>query len=320
MTAESDYIVDRRHLRRRLSIWRALAVIGVVGAALLSVYAAAPSTFTAEGKRVDHIARLSISGVITDDRRLLELIQTLKEADRVKGVIVSIASPGGTASGGEAIYEALRDLSNEKPTVTFISALAASAGYMVALASDHIVARSNAITGSIGVIFQYANANQLLDRVGVEISAIKSSEMKAEPDFYSAPSEQTKAMIAALVDDSYRWFEEIVVDRRNLSADAAARVGNGAIFNGRQALAARLVDEIGGEADAKEWLVTEHALQLSLPIVDWQAVTPGASAFGARLIVKLAASLGLNIERFFQLTQQHTLDGLLSVWHGPSMP
>lgn len=319
MTAESDYIVDRRHMRRRLSVWRALAVIALIGVLGLCAYLAVPEAFTASSKRADHIARLSILGVITDNRDTLELIEELKQADQVKGVIVAIASPGGTASGGEAIYEALRDLNETKPTVTYISALATSAGYMVALASDHIVARSNAITGSIGVLFQYANADQLLSRVGVEVSAIKSGELKAEPDFYSAPSAQSLAMIEALVDDSHRWFVEIVADRRRFSASEAERVSNGAILNGRQALSENLIDQIGGEALAKEWLVANHSLGSDLPIADWNSTNQYSTGFAAALITKLAGNLGLNLERLFQGTQQHTLDGLVSVWHGLAM-
>lgn len=320
MTVESDYLVDRRRLRRRLGVWRALAVIAVISALAVLAYTTAPEGVLTGGKRVDHIARLSISGIITDDRRLLKLISNLKTSERVKGVIISVASPGGTASGGEALYEALRDLNETKPTVTYISAFATSAGYMVALASDHIVARSNAITGSIGVLFQYADASQLLDRVGVQVSAIKSSEMKAEPDLYSAPSEETKAMIAALVDDSYRWFVDLVEERRQFDETQAEAVSNGAIFTGRQALASALIDQVGGEEIAKNWLIETHSLDKDIPVADWRVNADQTTGFGAKIFASLAQALGLNFGPLMDEIKQHTLDGLVSVWHGsPAM-
>ena len=320
MTLDSDFIVDRRRMRRRLALWRGLAVLAIAGAIIALSFAALPVNLLDQNKRQDHIARITIVGVITDDRRQLQLIERVKKADRVKGVLLVVASPGGTASGGEALYEALRDLAGEKPMVTHISGLAASAGYMVAVASDHIVARSNAIAGSIGVLFQYADASGLLQNIGVNIDAIKSSEIKAEPDFYSAPPDAAKEMIAALVNDSYTWFVDLVEDRRDFTAEQVQAVSDGSIFTGRQALERELVDALGGENVAVSWLEDERDVADDLPIVDWTVAreTDGLS-IGTWLLVTVADAVGLDASSVLAANDRAKLDGLLAVWHAPGV-
>ncbi|MBP0649880.1 S49 family peptidase, partial [Mycobacterium tuberculosis] len=129
----------------------------------------------------DRIARVSISGFIGTDPKYVKLFEDLGKDDHVKGVVVQIDTPGGSTAGGEAIYDALRDLSAKKPTTARIEALGTSAGYLIAIGADHVVARRNSLTGSIGVIVQWPDASRLLDTVGVKYEDVKSSPMKAEP-------------------------------------------------------------------------------------------------------------------------------------------
>ncbi|MBZ0226924.1 MAG: S49 family peptidase, partial [Bauldia sp.] len=149
MTFTADQIVDRRRLRRKLSFWRAIAFVAaaiaiVAGAGLIACGGSLPGLVEAQ------IARVTIAGFITDNQDQLDLLDSLAKTDAVKGVVVAIDSTGGASAGGEALYEGLRRLAAKKPTVAQIGTVGASAAYMAAIATDHIVARRSTITGSIG--------------------------------------------------------------------------------------------------------------------------------------------------------------------------
>ena len=116
--------------------------------------------------RQPHIARVEISGVITSDRRMAEMLDEIGESGSVRGVVLSINSPGGTTSGAEELYRNLRRLAREKPMVAFVNGTAASGAYIAAIASDHIVAQETAIVGSIGTMFQMPHVRELLDSIG----------------------------------------------------------------------------------------------------------------------------------------------------------
>ena len=153
MTLQAELLVDRRKLKRKLASWRLIALlISIVAIGALA--AQSESVISAFGLK-PHIARVTISGMIRDDRKQQELLEKLGKSKRVAAVILRINSGGGTTTGGEALYEAIRRLSEKKPVVSVFGTVAASAAYMIALASDHIVSRANTITGSVGVVVQW---------------------------------------------------------------------------------------------------------------------------------------------------------------------
>ena len=136
MALRADDLIDRRRLRRKLTFWRGAAIAIVA----LGVIALA-SWFYGEdlgGSSVNHIAKVRIEGTITEDEELIKRLETIRTSSQVKGVILAIDSPGGTTVGGESIYEEVRKLAADKPVVAEVGTLAASAGYMIASASDHI--------------------------------------------------------------------------------------------------------------------------------------------------------------------------------------
>lgn len=266
MSLDADTIVERRRTRRALGLWRAVAVIAVV--ALAGSLIVTRGNFLG-GRNQPHIARISISGVITDDRKRLAMIREIRDTAHVRGVIVAIESPGGTTSGGEALYEGIRDLSGHKPTVAVTGTIATSAGYMVALAADRIVARRNTITGSIGVLVQFGEVSRLLDMIGVKMEAVKSAPLKATPNPTEPTSEATREMLAGLVRDSYDWFVGLVAERRHMTPEAARSLADGRIVTGHQALALGLIDAIGGEDVGVSWLETERDIPRNLPVIDW---------------------------------------------------
>ena len=310
---DQSLLADRRALRRKLGFWRIVAVLLVLGV-LLGLYARFAGPWPAAGS-LPHIARVEISGMIQDDTELLERLKTIEENDRVKALIVSISSPGGTTYGGERLFKALRAVAAKKPVVSDVRTLAASAGYMVATAGDYIVAGDTSITGSIGVIFQYPQTKPLLDKIGVSLEEIKSAPMKAEPSPFHEPPPEAEAMIRAMVMDSYDWFVDIVADRRKLDRSTVLGLADGRIVTGRQALALKLVDQLGGDPEIRAWLATK-GVDEKLEVIGWDAPASGGM-FGFSSVAGVALRLlGLDGAIAGQLSGENKLflDGLVSVW------
>ena len=317
MAQRADEIIDRRRLRRKLTFWRVAAIL----IAALAIVGAAGWTMrdSIGGTGTSHIAKIRIEGTITEDEELLKRLADVAKADSVKGVILSIDSPGGTTAGGEAIFDAVRKVAIAKPTVAQVGTLAASAGYMIASASDHIVARQSSIVGSIGVLVQFPNFTGLMDKLGIVLEEVKSSPLKAEPSPFNVTTEPERAMLRSLIMDSYEWFVGLVEERRPLDRAQVLALANGAIFTGRQALERKLVDELGGEEQAKGWLVGK-GVDASLEIVEWKPRRSTTDYFlptaaGRRI----AALLGLPVidESLIERVgaDRMFLDGLLSLWH-----
>lgn len=321
MTSDIEHILDRRGLRKKLSFWRIATII--IFAVLLLALLQSAGAFSGLSSSMAHIARIPISGVITEDRKLLKLIKQAQDDDSVKGVVLVINSPGGTTVGGEAIFHAVRNLAKTKPTATSVGTLAASAGYMIATASDHIVARHSSIVGSIGVIFQYPQAGELLDKLGVQLKEVKSSPLKAEPSPFHTPPPEAIQVIQNLIDDSYAWFVDLVTERRPLSRQQVLKIADGSIYSGNQGLKLKLIDALGGEEKAKEWLVKEKGLNESLELVDWNIPKDRPSFPFLSLVNTWILGNGLNSSESFEskslqkiIPRRLFLDGLLSVWHG----
>jgi protease-4 len=304
-------------LRRKLTFWRVVAFL-VLAAAIIAfstwVY---DDKFT--GLAVPHIAKVKIEGTITEDEELLKRLEAIRKSPEVKGVILSIDSPGGTTVGGESTFEAVRKLAGDKPVAAEVGTLAASAGYMIASAADHIVARKTSIVGSIGVLIQYPDVSGLMDKLGIKLEEVKSSPLKASPSPFKPTNEDERAMVRKLILDSYDWFVGIVADRRKMTHDQALALADGSIFTGRQALANHLVDAVGGEQEAIDWLATK-GVDAKLKVVEWKEKDrPGGFLFSQSMAKLAAKALGLpdaggdvihelGADRLF-------LDGLVSVWH-----
>lgn len=311
MSMDPDVLIERRRLRRRLGLWRAIAFIAVI-AAIIAAGAWAGGLGDMAARRGAHVARIEISGFITGDDRTLAVIRDVARNDHVKAVVLRVNSPGGATTGGEALYEELRKLAAKKPMVTTIDGIGASAGYMVAIASDHIVARRSAITGSIGVIMQWGNVSRLLDTVGIKYEEVKSSPLKAEPQPFKPLSPEARAVLEAMIRDSYDWFVGIVAERRKFDDETARKLADGRVYTGQQALAARLVDAIGGEDVAIAWLEKERGLARGLPVIDWKPRPVSSEDWGfARAFAnEIVRSIGLG----GLVPERPRLDGLLSLW------
>ncbi len=319
MTATTDYLLDRRRLRRKLGWWRMCAIVAAVIAALIALSRLTGAD--SPDKLTPHIARLSLQGMITGDKDTIDLIKKIRESSQAKAVLLTIDSPGGTTTGAEKLYNELRRLGEKKPVVAVVGTVAASGAYIAALAANTIVAESNSLVGSVGVLFQFPNFYKLLENVGVKVEEVKSSPLKAAPNGYEPTSEAAKAAIANLVADSYGWFKELVKQRRGLDDAELAKVADGRVFTARQGVPLKLVDIIGGEREAIVWLETNKNIAKDLPVRDWKkksSIERLGLVEGAAALARVAglAAIAEVLDQAASAERSASLDGLLAIWQG----
>ena len=298
MSLDSDLVVERRRLKRRLVFWRVLGISAVIAAVIAAV-----GQFDLVGSK-DHIARIQIAGIIVDDQARDQALRTVADDDKVKALIVKIDSPGGTYVGGEAIYQSLRMVAEKKPVVAMMGTTAASAGYMSALGGDHIVARASTLTGSIGVLLQTANINKLMDKIGVDPITIKSAPLKAQPNPMEPFSPEARKVTEELVADFFDMFVSLVSERRSMSKEKVLKLADGRAFSGRQAFANGLIDAIGAEPEVRKWLAEKHKIADDLPIKDVKVVDDDKT---------WRDLLDSKIGRFL-FSERLSLDGVISLW------
>jgi protease IV len=319
MTLDSDILIDRRRLKRRLTVWRVLAVLAFV-AAIAFAASKSDDAASAFGLGRDHIARVTVDGFIGDSRSRHELLKKIRKDESVKAVIVAVDSPGGTTTGGEALYEDLRELSKAKPVAAVFGTVAASAAYLCGIGTDYIVARGNTITGSVGVIFQWADVTELLGKIGVKVDEVRSGPLKAVPSPFTPPDEASKKLTTELVKDSQGWFLGLVSERRKAAVPSMDDIKTGRIYTGRQALQIGLVDALGDEQTAIKWFTDVRKVAPDLKVKEWKPQRSAASLFDAS-VASLAAKLGLgslinaSVLEGLGALKDRPLDGLFSIWH-----
>jgi protease IV len=306
---QAELTVDRRQLKRRLWRWRVFAVLAAL-AALSSLF----WTGSDFHKYSDHIARVRINGLITGDQATLSMLEGIEKSDKVKALIIRIDSPGGTTAGSEAIYEEIRKIAKDKPVVAVMDTVAASGGYITAIAADYIVARGNTITGSIGVIFSFPEVSKLLETLGVKMEEIKSAELKAEPTPYKPMSDRVRSVTNDMVQESFSWFKGLVAERRNMTPERVAVLADGRVYSGRQAVAEKLIDALGGEDIAVKWLETGKKIPKDMAIVNW-APPSKSDPTGLGLSIANMALKALGFDGLTRQLESARLDGMLVLWH-----
>jgi protease IV len=306
MSFETDLLIDRRRLKRRLFVWRAVAICAAIAAVLIAL---GRSGFVARGP---HLARVDVTGLITEDQRLVDRIDALARDRSVPAVILSIDSPGGSVAGGETLHDAIARLARAKPVVTVMGGLAASAGYMIALPSTRIFAREATLTGSIGVLLETAEFSGLLGKIGVSPETIVSGPLKDQPGLTHPTSPEGRQVLQGIVMDMYGQFVDMVASGRHMDAAHVRELADGRPYTGRQALKLGLIDEIGGEREARDWLAREKHVPASLPVRD-----VGRRGWAGGLVGStLGPVLGDLLKTVF--AQRLTLDAPLALWQPPA--
>jgi protease-4 len=290
MSLDADLILDRRRLKRRLSLWRGLAVLAVAGAVIALVGLRDDPTGLLPGSA--HVARFNVQGFISDDRKVIEALDRIRRDSAVRAVIVAIDSPGGSVAGGEALHATLARLAEAKPVVATMGGTAASAGYMVALPAARVFARDSTVTGSIGVILQAFDASELLARLGVRAESLASGPFKDQPSPFRPLTEEGREELMRVVRDLHAQFVAMVVQARGLPPERVQELADGRVFTGRQALSFGLVDAIGGEPEARAWLAEQRGVPASLPVRDIETRGFAERTFGSALSAVLREIAG----------------------------
>ncbi len=305
MALNADMLLERIHLKNQARRWRLVAIIIAIIAAIVF--------FEKMGKLNNfvniqsHIARFEIDEIIFDEPKRLDLLDEIKDDDSIKALILRIDSPGGTTVGSEALYLKLREIAAKKPVVATLRSMATSGGYMAAIGADYILAREGTITGSVGVIMQSAEMTELAEKLGIKPIVVRSGALKASPTPFEKLTPDVREMLDGVIQDFFDYFIGLVAERRQLTPEQIAYISDGRVVSTRQALNAHLIDAIGGESEAKQWLEKNHEIAVTLDVRDYE-VPEEKSAFKEIFDGAVAGTI-------FENLNAASLDGLVSIWH-----
>ncbi len=316
MSFSSDALYARMHMRKRLVLWRVVAIVLV--AVLIGIAGWGATSGMPQG---EHVAVVNISGVIMDDEKRDKMFEELQKS-KAKAVILQINSPGGGITASEKLYQAIRELNETKPVVAMVEQVAASGGYIAAMGAERIFAYRTSITGSIGVLVQFPNLTGLLDKIGVNVESVKSAPLKAAPNGLEPTSPEAREALRVMVMDSFDWFKGLVTERRQLTGADLERVSDGRVFSGAQALEIKLIDQIGSKKDIRTWLAEKHNVSKDLKEHEWK---PSQGTFSEMGIVKSILSFTLDAmglpswaervrKNSLQAIDIYALDGVLAIW------
>lgn len=256
MSFATDKLIERLTLKKRIMKWRSLSIFLFLALVLMLQYIDLNNLFSGAPllTKQDTIARIYISGFIDEDHNRDKLINEIKNNNSIKGLIVHINSSGGTLVGGETLYHSLREVSAKKHVVSVMGNVAASGGYMAAIATDYIIAHTGTITGSIGVLLQSFEVTELANKIGVNFRSLKAGEYKDALSPFTKLNSSSREYLQELLNSSYDYFVSLVSQRRSMSIKEIESRAEGKIYTGQQALLLSLVDQIGGEEEAINWL------------------------------------------------------------------
>ena len=281
MSLDWQILEENKKKWYRKGIWRGI-LISIILAITISLFL----NFNNISSNFSHIARISINGVIFDNSETIEIIDNLAKNDNVKSVIVRINSPGGSVVGSESLYVAINSLSQKKPVISLMGEIATSGGYIVALASNYILARKNTLTGSIGVIVENQNFSELSEKIGVSIDTTKSGKIKGGQNPLSPSDPLVKINNQKLVNYSFDWFISIIKKNRDINQSVIELVSDGRTLTGGMAMELGLIDGIGSEKEALKYLEKKYPDFKGLPIIDIE--TPSQKSFLNAIINRIS--------------------------------
>lgn len=264
----TDHLAALIHLKNKVHKWKNLAFVFGVFALIVLLKTIFGSNLTNGPIESDYIANIKVEGVIFEDEFRSEVLAEVAKNKSAKAVIVEINSPGGGIVGSEMLFNELRLIAENKPIVVVMESLAASGGYMAAIASDYIIAYNGTLTGSIGVLMESAEVTDLAQKLGVKFNSYKSSPLKGSPSMFEKSSPLVDKVMQESILDSYQFFSGLVRERRGdrLNPKTIKEALDGRVFTGRQALAAGLIDKIGTKKDALAYLETRKIDTTKLPV------------------------------------------------------
>jgi protease-4 len=264
----SDNLAALIYLKNKVHKWKNVALLLAIFSLLLVLrftFGGGLSNDIVDG---DYIANIKIEGVIFENDFRSEILKKIAEEKSAKAIIVNIDSPGGGIVGSEILFDDLRAIATAKPMVVLMGSVAASGGYMAAVASDHIIAHNGTLTGSIGVLMESPEVTELASKIGIRFNTYKSSPLKGSPSPFEKPNPLVDQVIKESITDSYQFFANLVSDRRATKIDKKLKntIFDGRVFTGRQALKVGLIDEIGGKQEALSYLASKKIDVKKLPV------------------------------------------------------
>ena len=253
-----------------------------------------------------HIARIEISGIIEQDLARDHRLAEIADDTHVKAVILHLNTPGGTVVGGESLYNSIKNIRAKKPIVAVMDDMATSAGYMIALPTDRIFAHNGTLTGSIGVVLQSTEFTELAQKIGIHMDTVKSAPLKGSPSPFEKMTPAVRASMQSVINSFYTIFIDMVARDRKLPKSLVIELADGRVYTGVQAVNVRLVDAIGGEEEALDWLKKVKKLDSSLAIRDIE-MEPKPSK-----LQQILYELGLKSN--LVPLQRISLQGLVAIW------
>ena len=198
----------------------------------------------------EKVGVVNVHGIISSSQEVVEQLEEFGKDEGIKALVIRVDSPGGGVAASQEIYGAIKRLKKNKKVVASLGSVAASGGYMIACAADKIVANPGTLTGSISAIMHFANAEDLLKKIGLKSSVIKSGKYKDIGSPVREMTDEEKQLLQALVDDIYHQFVTVVAQDRRIAPDKVSQLADGRVFSGNQAQALHLVDYLGDKTDA----------------------------------------------------------------------
>lgn len=270
MNLSPDYLIERKRNKMQLAKWKIFSLLLIIALVVFvgKNYSSDLNIASTSLQEAEVVGRIKINDIISDDLERIKNIEKIADNKKIKALIVHINSPGGSVVGSEMLYNSISKLSKTIPIAVVMGSVAASGGYMAALGGDYIIAHNGTITGSIGVLMQSAEITELAEFVGVKFTNFKSDELKANPSFTEKLTPEAYQATMDSIYEVYDYFIELVAARRNLDIEYVKKLADGRIYSGRQALDLKLVDAIGNEDTARNWLEKEKEISKDIAIQD----------------------------------------------------
>ncbi len=277
--AASPNVIVPNHLQGPLT-GPAVAVINVNGAIV-----------SGESNDFDFTGATSVAA----SGNIVRLIRQAARDSQVKAILLRVDSPGGSVIASDEIYYALKQ--SGKPVVVKMGSLAASGGYYISMAADHIVAHPDTLTGSIGVISEFTNIRGLYEKLGLESTIIKSGENKDFGAQTQPFTEEDKKLWQAVIDETYESFVKIIADNRNMSVADVKKLADGRVYTGRQAFALKLVDQLGYFDDAVDKAASLGGITATPRVIEYKRQTPFTQLLGMSVARTILAAMGIPMDR-----------------------
>ena len=228
-------------------------LVAVSGMAVLGAFAVNNKISGALTFPRGNIGVVEVTGPIISSKEIIKDLQAFRDDDDIKAIVLRVDSPGGGIGPSQEIYRELMKSRAAKIVIASMGSVAASGGYYIACASQGIVANSGTITGSIGVIMEYANLEQIAKKIGIFPVVIKSGEYKDMGSPLRALKDSEKQLFQNLVDELHAQFVSDAAAARNMKTDVMAKLADGRVYTGQTAIKLKLVDRIGNLDDAVQW-------------------------------------------------------------------